>query len=81
MPGKLRTMSIGGRKRLVYRRSDGKYKVGKHRYAARKPSLDRKIHAKRKAYVPKKGSKGRYAHAGDYNTRKKTTKGGAKGWW
>lgn len=69
MPGKLRTMKIGGKRRVVYRRKDGKYKVGKCRYAVYSGSRDAKRHARHKVSNP------RYRHAGDYNTRHKTHSG------
>lgn len=77
MPGRLRTRVINGRRRTVYRRADGKYKLGEHRYAVRTPRRDGKIHARHKVKDP------HYAHAGDKNTRRKTRSGsgGKLGWF
>ena len=65
MPGRLHYRQVAGKRRLVYRRVDGKYKIGDHRYSQRSPSRDAKVHAK---HTSKPG----YGHAGDHKRRSKS---------
>ncbi len=74
MPGKIKRVKIGGKVRLLYRRPDGKYKIGKHRYSAYSPGKDA---ARRARGKPKRG----YPHAGDRVFGRKTKRYGKFGWW